>query len=268
MAAISNYLANNILDWLHGGTAFTLPTTTYFALMTSMPTGSGGGVEVSGGSYARVAVVNNSSNWPASVSQIKTNAVAIDWGTATANWGTIVGYAEYDASSGGNLLTFAFFASPVTITSGNPFSVPIGSGIFTGWLPNLSNYLDDKLNDWIHGGTAFTQPATTYFALMSTLPTAANSGGVELSGTGYARVAFTNSSGNWPAASAQTKSNAAAINWGTAGAGGWGTAVGVAEYDASSGGNLLSFGDLTSATTINASQPFEIPVNGAVYTAQ
>ena len=114
----SNYLRDAINDHLKGRTTYTAPATTYFALMTTAPTASGGGTEASGGAYARVAVTNNTTNWPASSGQTKSNGTAIDWGTATANLGTIVAIAEYDANTSGNLLTFASLTTPVTINIG------------------------------------------------------------------------------------------------------------------------------------------------------
>lgn len=126
----SNYLRDKINDHLHGGPDYTRPATTYFALMTAVPSASGGGTEVTGGSYARVAFSNNSTNWPASSGQTKQNASTIDWGTATAAWGTIVAIAEYDASTGGNLLTFALLGSPIVVGSGQPFQIPVSGGVF------------------------------------------------------------------------------------------------------------------------------------------
>jgi hypothetical protein len=44
------------------------PATYYFALMTAMPTGSGGGTEfisTGGSTYVRIAKTNNTTNWPA-----------------------------------------------------------------------------------------------------------------------------------------------------------------------------------------------------------
>jgi hypothetical protein len=127
----SNYLANKILDGMNGGTDYTQPATTYFALLTVTCTPAGGGTEVTGGSYARIAVTNNSTNWPAASSQQKTNGTLLDWGTATANWGTVVVIAEYDASSGGNLLKYGLLTTAITVNSGQPFSVATGNAVFT-----------------------------------------------------------------------------------------------------------------------------------------
>ena len=57
------------------------------ALFTASP-GAAGSVtnEASGGSYARAAVTNNSTNWPASSGGVKSNGTAITFTTATASW--------------------------------------------------------------------------------------------------------------------------------------------------------------------------------------
>jgi hypothetical protein len=127
----SNYLRDKINDHIHGGPDFTRPGTTYWALMTAMPTASGGGTEASGGSYARVAFTNTT-NWSASSGQVKANATTISWGTLTATLGTIVGVAEYDASTGGNLLTFMPLNTAVSISAGQPFEIPAAGASF-GW---------------------------------------------------------------------------------------------------------------------------------------
>jgi len=56
MAALSNYLENKLVDQLFRGQAYSFPTTLYIGLLTSAPSDSSSGTEVSGGSYARVAV--------------------------------------------------------------------------------------------------------------------------------------------------------------------------------------------------------------------
>lgn len=126
-----------------------------------------------------------------------------------------------------------------------------------------SNYLRDKINDHLHGGSDYTRPATTYFDPMTVMPTAAGGGTSAASNFG-GRLAFTNNSSNWPASSAQTKSNGNAINFG-ANSGSAVTIVGIAEYDAPSGGNLLTFAALTTPIAVSPAGTFSIPVGGAVY---
>lgn len=124
----SIYWANKVLDCEYGGVALTPPATVYYALMTTAPTPSGGGAEVSGGSYARVAFTNNLTNYPSASSGTKKNATAITFAAPTADWGICVGVAKYDASSSGNLITYEPFSASVTILNGAPaFVIPINA---------------------------------------------------------------------------------------------------------------------------------------------
>lgn len=131
MGAMTNYLENKIQDQLWRGQAFTFPATLYFGLMTTVATEAGGGVEVTGGSYARVGVVASLVNFSGTQGagttavssgtggQISNNA-AITFPTPTANWGTINGMAVFDASSGGNMLWQAALTTPKTVNNGDP----------------------------------------------------------------------------------------------------------------------------------------------------
>lgn len=127
----SDYLENQVLDIVLGDGTFTNPANVYIALFTAAPTDAGGGTEVTGGSYARVTVVNNATNWPAASSGSKSNGAAFTFTQATASWGTVVAFGIFDALTVGNLLywgdlttskaiatddTAEFAASSITIT--------------------------------------------------------------------------------------------------------------------------------------------------------
>lgn len=127
----STYLDNIILDYKYGNVVPTSIGNRYLALFTTMPTSAGGGVEVAGGSYARVLQVNNLTNFPAAVGGSKKNATAFNFGTATADWGVILGAGFYDALTSGNLLDFGLFGVPITVLNTNPFSIAINGGTFT-----------------------------------------------------------------------------------------------------------------------------------------
>lgn len=129
---ISEYLSHKLLDHVWSATTYTPPATLYCALFTAAPTASGGGTEVSGGSYARVGVTNNGTNFGAAASEIKRNATAITFPSPTANWGTVIGAAWYDASSGGNLLGYGPFGTSRTVLNGDTApSIQINGGTFT-----------------------------------------------------------------------------------------------------------------------------------------
>jgi len=115
-----------------GATTYS-PATWYFALFTVAPNDDGtGGTEVSGGSYARVAKTNNTTNFPAATTVSgetrKTNGTAITWPTPTANWGEVTHYGIFTAASGGLPEYSNPLDSPITIRSGNtPIEFDIGS---------------------------------------------------------------------------------------------------------------------------------------------
>jgi hypothetical protein len=132
MGAMSDFLENELLDHILGGADYARPATVYVALYTAVPTDAGGGTEVAGGSYARAAVTNNSTNFPAAVAGSKGNAVALTFPAASAIWGTIVAVGIFDALTGGNLLFWAAAPTPYkTIGIGDELTVSINGITFS-----------------------------------------------------------------------------------------------------------------------------------------
>lgn len=115
----SDFLENELLDHVLGNAAYSAPATVYIALYTADPSDAGGGTEVTGGSYARKAVTNNSTNWPNASGGAKSNGTDIVFVTATASWGTVTAFGIFDASSGGNLLYWAELTIDKTIDNGD-----------------------------------------------------------------------------------------------------------------------------------------------------
>lgn len=118
--SFSNYLENKLLAHAFSGTAYTAPTTMYLALFTSNPDEDGSGTEVSGGGYVRKAVAFTTTGSTAS------NSAAVEYPTATANYGTVTHVGVYDASTGGNLMAYAALTSSKTIETGDVFRIPTG----------------------------------------------------------------------------------------------------------------------------------------------
>ena len=130
MAAMTDYLENKIIDQIFRGQAYTFPGTLYVALFTANPTDSAAGTEVSGGSYARVAVVGSLANWAGTQSAASTVASSGTGGTTsnngtitfpapTANWGVITGIAICDALTAGNELFFGALTTSKTVNNGD-----------------------------------------------------------------------------------------------------------------------------------------------------
>lgn len=119
--AMTNFLENELLDHILSNATYTGPATTFVALYTADPGETFAGTEVTGGSYARVSYTNNVANWPAASGGSKSNANVIDFGTATANWGTITHVALADASSAGNGLFYGALTASKTVNNGDGF---------------------------------------------------------------------------------------------------------------------------------------------------
>jgi hypothetical protein len=121
-AGFGQYLENALLNWFRGTTLPAVPASLYLALFTTPPVNGtdAAAVEVSGGSYARKAVTPNTTNFAAptgaapATSLLGANQV---FATPTASWGTLLGWALYDAASGGNLLAYGTFSAVPVATN-------------------------------------------------------------------------------------------------------------------------------------------------------
>lgn len=116
----SNYLENKILDHIFGGGDYARPATVYVALHTADPTETGATGEVTGGDYARVAVTNNATNFPAAASGAKANDTVIQFPDPTANWGTVSHFSIWDAASAGNCLMIGALSQSKAVNNGDP----------------------------------------------------------------------------------------------------------------------------------------------------
>lgn len=140
MAAFSDFAENKLVDWIFRGQAIgitgasaaagTGPTNLYVALLTAAPSDTGGGTEVTGGSYARVTVASSLVNWAGTQAAASTVASSGSSGTTsnngtltfpapTANWGVVGWSAVYDAVSGGNLLFWSPLGVSKTVNNGD-----------------------------------------------------------------------------------------------------------------------------------------------------
>jgi hypothetical protein len=128
--AMTDYLENKIIDWLFRGQAFTPPATIYVSLHTAACSDSSTGTEVSGGSYARVAVTSALANWAGTQAAASTTAstgtggttsnnAAVTFPAPTANWGSITHFGLFDASTSGNQLACAALTVSKTVNNGD-----------------------------------------------------------------------------------------------------------------------------------------------------
>ena len=118
-----------------------------------------------------------------------------------------------------------------------------------------SDYLEDKLLDHVLGNTAFTQPSNIYLALFTAdtgLEANSPSAEISTSGTAYGRqsVSFAASLSGSASTSATVTFSAATANWGTV--------THVAVMDASTSGNVLFYGAVTTSKTIESGDTFQV----------
>ncbi len=130
MAGKSDYLENKLIDFLFRGQTFIPPATLYFALLTAAPSDSGGGTEVTGGSYARVGITASLTSFAGTQAAASTTASTGSSGTTsnnatitfpapTASWGLITHFAVYDAISSGNQLYWGALSIAKTVNNGD-----------------------------------------------------------------------------------------------------------------------------------------------------
>lgn len=128
----SDFLEAAILDYVLGGVSFTVPGTLYIALSTAIYSDATTGSSIaeiasSGTGYARVAVTNNTTNWPAASGSTKSNGTAFTFPTATADWGTVQSFYILSAASAGNCLYGGDLTLAKTITNGDTATFAGGS---------------------------------------------------------------------------------------------------------------------------------------------
>lgn len=122
MASFTDYTENLVLTWLLTANAATRPTAWYVGLFTAAPSDTGGGTEVVGSGYARMAMGAITISGTATSA---TNDAAIEFAAASGgNWGSITHAAIFDASSGGNMLAWSALGTARTINDGDVFRIP------------------------------------------------------------------------------------------------------------------------------------------------
>ena len=114
--SLTNYGENRILDLLRGAGTY------YIGLFTASPSENGSGTEISSGGYARQKVT-----FGAASGGSMTNSEAIEFPTATADWGTATAWALFDAKTGGNMVWYGNINSPKILYSGDIYRVNAGN---------------------------------------------------------------------------------------------------------------------------------------------
>jgi hypothetical protein len=282
MSQFTDYAENKFADFIRGQ-GWTLPGTVYAALASVASDSSI--TEITGTSYARQPLTRALATWAGTqavgstaassgTTHMTSNNATINFGTAGSAWGAVNAVVIYDAITSGNPIAVFPLAVTLTINNGDPVSFAAASVAFTlGQAGGMTDYLANKMIDFIFRGQAYTWPATIYVALFTAAPNNAG-GGTEVTGGSYARVALVpslaNISGTQGAGTvvASTGTGGKVSNNGTltfpAPSANWGTVTAAGEYDASTVGNLLFYvsalvGGLTKTVLSGTTPPFFSP---------
>lgn len=123
----------------------------------------------------------------------------------------------------------------------------------------LSDYFEKLLLDWSMTTGSATRPTSWFLALYTAAPSDSG-GGTEVAGNGYSRQAITFGPASTPDG---TTSNTNLVEF-EADGGSWGSITHFGIFDASTSGNLLWHGALTTPRTVGDGDRLEFDV-GSVY---
>lgn len=131
----------------------------------------------------------------------------------------------------------------------------------------ISDRIANSLVDELFGGVGYTPPATLYIGLSLQAPGDAGSSDTPPTGSGYARVAKTNNTTNFPSASSRQKTNGTAVTFPTATGGSWGTVTHWTVYESATGGtaDFVGWGTLDAPQTVNAGTYLEFGTGSMVF---
>lgn len=127
MTAASNHVEQAVLNaWFRNTSHPSAPATVYVALYTTATNDGTGGTEVTGGSYARVAVSTSGGFSEPGNPGVIANLADIEFPTASADWGEVTHVAIMSASSGGTRYWHGPINEPVVVASGRTVRIPAG----------------------------------------------------------------------------------------------------------------------------------------------
>lgn len=123
----------------------------------------------------------------------------------------------------------------------------------------MQNFMENAIHNAVYRGIAFPTLNTIYFALFTTLPAADGTGGVEVTATGYARVAVACNTTNFkdPATATQGQvQNLIKIVWPVQNAAIPTPVLGFGWFDAATVGNCWAVVDSADISVDTLGQPY------------
>lgn len=136
--SLSTWLETALLNLAFAGGTFVPPSTLWVALFSVVPTPDAPTNEITGGSYGRQPVMfNTASGSPPTMA----NTEALQWPTATTDWGVVAAGGVFDNPALGNFLGSAALVSavdgvtpaPLVVNAGMIFRLP-AAGLVLGFV--------------------------------------------------------------------------------------------------------------------------------------
>lgn len=123
----SNYLEQNIIQWLRGNAMPSAPTSVYVALSTANPGEAGAGLAEpdTADGYARQAVTFPAGSQGVDAFTTSNNNL-VSFGPATDDWGTLTHFALFDAVTAGNMLYHGALDVSRAAPAGTTIQIGIG----------------------------------------------------------------------------------------------------------------------------------------------
>jgi hypothetical protein len=135
-------------------------------------------------------------------------------------------------------------------------------------MSKASDYVENQILNCYLNQTNITAPTAIHLGLFTANPSASDegsSGGTEVSGNNYSRVAITDKFGT-ASGTGGSLSSATDITGFSADGGNWGTVTGIGIFDSASGGELLFWTALDSSATVNDGDSFQISAGNLTVT--
>jgi len=126
VGAMSDYLADKLLDHCLKGTSYTAPThlNVAFATVTIVDADTGSTIhEPAAGGYARIPY----DTWKISVAGVSFNTSVITFAEASGAWGTITHFALCDTLATGQVLFYGTLTTARVVGNGDTVSFPAGA---------------------------------------------------------------------------------------------------------------------------------------------
>ncbi len=125
MSDLTDFFETALERHIFNDSVLGLPASFHYGLVTAVTDSEAGTVtEASGGSYARVAVSRNATQFPNARPIVNANDILFP--EATADWGVCIGYGIWDAATNGNLLFYRAFTATRNVTTGVVLRIPAG----------------------------------------------------------------------------------------------------------------------------------------------